>query len=224
MLLHEQMLPSLIKARDKFLKPGGRVYPALGTLFALPFSDPTLFSSTASKVAFWEATDFYGLNLTSLLPQAALDHHCQPVVGYVDPATLLAPQSSACGWTVDFESDPASALTRVELPLSFVVGRTALLHGLALWFDVAFMGSMSRVILSTAPGAEGTHWYQARLLLREPLAVNAGQRVEGSLVCTANDRFSYDCVLRLTLPDSRVGGAPVLRKLAVSLIDQAFTG
>ena len=51
-------------------------------------------------------------------------------------------------------------------------------HGLAAWFDVAFNGSDAVVTLNTGPAHAGTHWYQCRLLLREPIA-GALSRVGG---------------------------------------------
>jgi hypothetical protein len=68
---------------------------------------------------------------------------------------------------------------------------TALMHGFAGWFDLDFCGSTETVHFSTAPECPGTHWYQCRLLFREPLAVNRGQTVTGTgLWC----RASFACV------------------------------
>jgi precorrin-6B methylase 2 len=39
MLIHERMLESYIIARQMFLKPGGRMFPTTGTIFAAPFTD-----------------------------------------------------------------------------------------------------------------------------------------------------------------------------------------
>ena len=62
------------------------------------------------------------------------------------------------------------------LPLQrFSVAKTSLCHGLGCWFDLTFSGSESIVTLSTAPEAPQTHWYQCRLMLETPLAVNATQ-------------------------------------------------
>jgi hypothetical protein len=54
------------------------------------------------------------------------------------------------------------------------------MHGFAGWFDLDFCGSTETVHFSTAPECPGTHWYQCRLLFREPLAVNRGQTVTGT--------------------------------------------
>jgi len=66
------------------------------------------------------------------------------------------------------------------------------MHGLACWFSVDFCGSTSTVVLSTGPQDPGTHWYQCRLLLKTPIAVNATQSVSGNMHFVANTKFSYD--------------------------------
>eukprot|EP00952_Eustigmatos_sp_NYUAD-ZCMA_P003100 13491-Eustigmatos_ZCMA.PRE.1 len=70
------------------------------------------------------------------------------------------------------------------------------MHGLGCWFDIEFRGSTSTVVLSTSPDSPGTHWYQCRLLLPEPIAVNRTQTVSGTLRFDANDSYSYE--LKLT--------------------------
>ena len=39
MLVHERMLESYMIARQRFLKPGGKMFPSTGTIFAAPFTD-----------------------------------------------------------------------------------------------------------------------------------------------------------------------------------------
>ena len=68
----------------------------------------------------------------------------------------------------------------------------AIVHGFGCWFTVDFIGSTSRVVLTTAPDEPGTHWYQCRLLLSTTIAVNATQWISGNLHFVANKKFSYD--------------------------------
>lgn len=73
------------------------------------------------------------------------------------------------------------------------------MHGFGCWFDISFLGSEETVILSTSPEHSGTHWYQCRLLLSEPLAVNRGQFVSGKMEFYANERFSYNIFITTEL-------------------------
>lgn len=62
------------------------------------------------------------------------------------------------------------------IDLEYVINKPTLLHGIASWFDTSFQGSNQEVILSTSPYNNPTHWYQIRLLLPEPIAINKGQK------------------------------------------------
>lgn len=229
-----------------------------------------LYTEQLSKATFWTSKDFYGLDLSSLYDTAVADHFSQPIVGYIDPATLLC--ASTATHKIDFEKDepevrgrgrgagggrgsgvtatgtgggvrrrracaitvlpPCAPLARVQslhemtLPLNFVATRTGVCHGLAAWFDVVFDGSTSRVVLNTGPACPGTHWYQCRLLLKEPIAVNAMQRIGGSLKMVANDRYSYNLTLTMTIIGSEAtmaDGKPISSTVAVSLQDQQYS-
>ena len=91
------------------------------------------------------------------------------------------------------------------------------MHGLAGWFDIDFRGSGATVVLSTSPGSPGTHWYQCRLLLPEPIAVNRGQTVSGVLRFAANDSFSYDLTM-----EARLDGTAIASTSKIYLQDQSY--
>jgi len=44
-------------------------------------------------------------------------------------------------YTVNFQTAQESDLHNIEIPLSFVITQAGTIHGLAFWFDVAFLGS-----------------------------------------------------------------------------------
>lgn len=202
MLVHERMLESYIAARDLFLKPGGLMMPTTGTIYIAPFSDRTLYAEQCAKPTFWSATDFYGLNLSLLQAAARADYFSQPVVGYFDPSILLCPETIT--HVINFQTDTVADLAEIVVPLDFVIAKTELMHGLAAWFDVGFAGKDLPTVLSTGPGSPGTHWYQCRLLLQEPIAVNATQRVKGQLKMVVNDKFSYNLTLTMTLDGTTI--------------------
>jgi histone-arginine methyltransferase CARM1 len=75
-----------------------------------------------------------------------------------------------------------------------------LIYGYAFYFDAIFKGSQQYVTLQTGPTSPPTHWYQTRLLLREPLAVNRGQLVNGYLKMRANREQTFDVYIKVDLP------------------------
>jgi histone-arginine methyltransferase CARM1 len=126
---------------------------------------------------------------------------------------------------IDFEKDEPESLHSIDLPFEFAVSRTAICHGLAVWFDVSFDGSTVKHILSTSPSSPGTHWYQCRLLLKDPIAVNAKQRVVGNLHMAANTRYSYNLTLTMKLGGSEAAttdGSAIESTVHVNLQDQMY--
>jgi histone-arginine methyltransferase CARM1 len=49
MLVHERMLESYMIARQRFLKPGGKMFPTTGTIFAAPFTDASEWLRARSR-------------------------------------------------------------------------------------------------------------------------------------------------------------------------------
>ncbi|KAJ9122945.1 hypothetical protein QFC24_003983 [Naganishia onofrii] len=68
------------------------------------------------------------------------------------------------------------------------------------------------VSLDTGPYANRTHWQQCRLLLSEPLAVNRGQRIVGTIRFRTNSNRSYDLDLNIHVVsgDAKDGEAMII--------------
>ncbi|KAL7296572.1 hypothetical protein TKK_0010003 [Trichogramma kaykai] len=95
----------------------------------------------------------------------------------------------------------------LEINVDFHILESGTCHGLAFWFDVAFIGSMQQVWLSTAPTEPLTHWYQVRCLLENPLFCKSGQLLSGIVNLTANKRQSYDVTIELMLEGTNMGSS-----------------
>lgn len=216
MLVHERMLESYIAARERFLKPGGLMMPTLGSIVLAPFSDAALYKDQTSKAAFWDDKDFYGIDLTVAKDSAVVEYMSQPVVGYFEPRQLVSNQRTV--HTIDFQTVTIEELKNFHIDYSFRIDRTDMLHGIGCWFDLEFNGSEEQITLSTAPGEPGTHWYQVRLLLEEPIGVNKDQSVSGRLNFEANDKFSYYLALTTVLDGTHVKGG----NKRINLHDQMY--
>lgn len=81
LLVHERMLESFVIGRERFLKPNGLMMPTTGSIILCPFTDDTLYKEQAAKAAFWETTNFYGLDFSSIAPQAYNEYFSQAIVG-----------------------------------------------------------------------------------------------------------------------------------------------
>ncbi|KAK9816527.1 hypothetical protein WJX72_001569 [[Myrmecia] bisecta] len=204
LLVNERMLETYLFARNRFLKPGGRMYPQLGRVHVAAFSDEILYQEVASKSSFWAQPNFFGVDITRLHRPATSSYFSQVVVDAIDPALLV----SGCVTKVfDFGTMAEEELYSIRMPLLLQAGSNCMVHGIACWFDVLFDGSTSQRWLSTAPGLPTTHWFQLRCIMHEPLQVAAGGVVHGELHLEAHNRQSYDIRVTLTAPPLLPGAA-----------------
>lgn len=199
MLFNERMLETYLHAK-KWLKPKGKMFPTRGDLHIAPFSDTCLYMEQLNKANFWYQQSFHGVDLSSLREAAVKEYFRQPIVDTFDVRICMAKSQRH---TVDFESATEKDLHCIEVPLHFTLLQSGELHGLAFWFDVAFIGSTQTVWLSTSPTQPLTHWYQVRCLLESPLFVQRGQTLGGRVVLRSNRRQSYDVDLDLELEGAR---------------------
>ncbi|KAJ3108500.1 Histone-arginine methyltransferase carm1 [Phlyctochytrium bullatum] len=194
LLVHERMIESYLYARDNFLKPGGAMVPSAGTIYLSPFSDANVWTQTMAKVRFWEQPNFFGVDFSPLAKSAKEEIFAQPVVGAFDHRLLMAP---SCKHDVDFETISIGDLQDITINIEWICFYTGIMHGIGGWFDINLGGFN----LSTAPNAEKTHWQQVRFLLREPLAVNAFEKVRGWMRLKVNAMRSYDVAVELVVGD-----------------------
>ena len=196
MLFNERMLETYLHAK-KWLKPGGRMFPTLGDLHVAPFSDASLYMEQLNKANFWYQEHFHGVDLSSLRNAAVSEYFRQPVVDTFDVRICTAKSHK---FSVNFETADERDLHRMEIPFVFTMLQSAEVHGLAFWFDVAFLGTNQPVWLSTAPTQPLTHWYQVRCLVDTPVFLHRGQQLTGQVVLQSNKRQSYDVEIELVSP------------------------
>ncbi|KAJ1991691.1 hypothetical protein GGI26_006088 [Coemansia sp. RSA 1358] len=198
LLVHERMLESYIYARDKFLRPGGAMMPSSGTIHLAPLTDATLWNETITKARFWQQRSFYDVDLNPYFATAFDEYFSAPVVGCFSPTSLMGPSAEHL---VDFHTVSMADLKEFVIPIEWEIRYTGVMHGMAGWFDLTFYAQPSAqhpftvaypTLMSTSPYSPATHWQQVRLLLKQPLAVNAGQVIRGSISMRANDERSYD--------------------------------
>jgi len=157
---------ALIDARERWLKPGGRIMPASVATWMAPVEHDDLYA----QVDFW-TKPIAGFDMTCVRQSAAN-------TGYphaFDTADLLAP--AVVGARCDYlASDADMARGRA----SFVVERAGNLHGIAAWFVANLSAS---VTMTNAPdSSQRIYRKNAFLPLERPLAVAMGDVVDVDLV------------------------------------------
>ncbi|KAJ8459618.1 hypothetical protein OPV22_032544 [Ensete ventricosum] len=215
-LLYESMLPSIIFARDKWLKPGGLILPSHASLYMAPVTHADRYRES---IDFWR--DVYGINMSAMLPlakQCAFEEPCIETISGENVLTWPILVKEVDCYTVTIQE-----LESVTAKFSFSSMLRAPLHGFAFWFDVVFNGpanysfnhhlqpplgslvdqqtsSQSKkriksdegIVLSTAPEDAPTHWQQTLLYLYDPIELQQDQKIEGSVTLSQskeNARF-----------------------------------
>ncbi|KAL8162811.1 hypothetical protein V2J09_014300 [Rumex salicifolius] len=205
LLVNERMLESYVIARDRFLVPNGKMFPGVGRIHMAPFCDEYLFVEIANKALFWQQQNYFGVDLNPLHASACEGYFSQPVVDAFDPRLLVAPPISH---VIDFSSVKEEDLYEIDIPLKFTSSVGTRVHGLACWFDVLFNGSTVQRWLTTAPGAQTTHWYQLRCVLTQPIYAMPGQEITGRLHMVAHNSQSYTIYLTMSVKMGSSGSQP----------------
>lgn len=158
-LLMEDMLPVVLYARDRWLKPGGILLPDRARLFLAPLDD----------VAGLSSKHFPALRETI---------SSQMWVSVIDPTRFLAEPS--CILDLDLNTVQEPDVKSYETAFRFSLNEAGTLNGFGLWFDVLFNQTKPLVSLSTAPWLPPTHWAQALWILPVDIDVDHGDEVSGT--------------------------------------------
>lgn len=220
LLVNERMLETYVYAREHLLKPGGKMFPSLGRIYAAAFQDAALHAELVDKAAFWLNPSFYGVNLRSLHAPALEGYFNKVVIDAFDPGLLV---STWAQHPLDFSTITEDALQDITVPLTLACRGGVTLHGIACWFDVLFPGSQQPVWLSTAPGMPVTHWFQLRCVFKTPIHIQAdGTSISGSMRLVAHSRQSYDIHVHLQAPPAAGSSEPQIVRQVFDLKDPHY--
>mmetsp|Transcript_58826 Transcript_58826/g.117705 ORF Transcript_58826/g.117705 Transcript_58826/m.117705 type:complete len:379 (+) Transcript_58826:77-1213(+) len=192
-LLYENMLPSVLAVRDKYLKPGGIMLPSRCRLQMAPLEDDAW---RKSKVDFWQ--DVHGIDMSALVPLATATACEKPQHRVVAASSLLAPPFEVLA--LDLATVKDAELGRFETNLSFEVPAGRRLDGFVAWFECDF--GVAGQLLSTSPSEAPTHWRQTVFSLRQPLDGGGGRTVEGLVTIERHEAYSrgYRVTFELKCP------------------------
>jgi histone-arginine methyltransferase CARM1 len=201
LIFNEKGCEGLFVARDRFLKKGGLIMPDTATLYLAPWCDENMHTKHYTMPDIWKNTNFHGLNLTVLQSRFEKERLRTSITDFADPKVLVAPP---CSKTWDFKTMTLEELDCIPVACEWTPSRTTLIHGVIGWFNVTLGADKHVVNLNTGPLDEWTHWNQGRVTVREPLAVNRGQKLVGEFNMRNNEFMSYDVTLKLSLPGTDV--------------------
>jgi protein arginine N-methyltransferase 1 len=185
-LLYESMLDTVLFARDRYLAPGGLIFPDKATLYVAAIEDADY---KEEKIEWWR--DVYGYDMTVIRDLAMLE----PLVDTVQSSAVI---SDACELiSVDIQTVRKEDLT-FTAPFALKVARSDYCHALVAYFDMFFTHCHKTVHFSTGPHAKYTHWKQTVFYLDEVLCAEAGEELTGELRCRPNAKNHRDLDIELS--------------------------
>jgi protein arginine N-methyltransferase 1 len=147
-LLYETMLNTVLIARDRYLAPGGLLFPDKATMFLSAIEDGQY---REEKIEFWD--NVYGFDM-SCIKQVALR---EPLVDTVDAKAVC---TSACAFReIDLATVRLEDL-QFEVPFKIHALRDDYIHAFLCYFDIEFSACHKPITFSTGPHAKYTHWKQ----------------------------------------------------------------
>jgi predicted RNA methylase len=184
----ENMLSPVVMARDRWLKPGGRMVPARVTAHLAPAEIPDFDEA----IAYWRSSP-HGVD-TSVIATLSTQETYHTQTHLTEDNLLAVPRPMwshdphVC--TLDDADQPFTA------KLEFTAARAGMLSGLVAWFT-AEMGDGRT--LTTEVGAPNTHWGRTLFPLDRPIELAAGTTFEVELHCDpsvpGNCEFYWSCKL-----------------------------
>lgn len=179
-LLYESMLPSVISARDRFMKPTGTMYPSHARMVIAAIEDSKY---RKKKFDFWD--NIYGFNYAPIKDWALLE----PLVETVPEGQIITDDCIMIEFDLNKVTPEELSFTAKFDLWAF---KTEMMHAFVVWFDVFFRGGEKEIELSTSPYSRSTHWSQTIFYLNEPIQIIGDEYVSGTFEMRPNDRNPRD--------------------------------
>merc|ERR1711976_1470 len=179
-LLYESMLDTVIYARDKWLAPGGLIFPDRATMTVMAIEDAEY---KQEKIEFWD--NVYGFDMSCIRRMAM----AEPLVDGVDAEQIV---TSTCQFKeldmTTMVKEDASFMADFEV----VAKANDYFHALVVYFDIFFGASHKPCGFSTHPSMRHTHWKQTVFYLDHALPCCEGERLWGTIATKPNEKNPRD--------------------------------
>ncbi|XP_072978018.1 probable protein arginine N-methyltransferase 1 isoform X1 [Typha angustifolia] len=184
-LLFENMLNTVLYARDKWLVNDGIVLPDKASLYLTAIEDAEY---KEDKIEFWN--DVYGFDMGCIKKQALIE----PLVDTVDQKQIVTNCQLLKMMDIS-KMDPGDA--SFTAPFKLVAERKDYIHAFVAYFDVSFTRCHKLMGFSTGPRSKTTHWKQTVLYLEEVLSICEGEALTGSMTVEQNKKNPRDVDIML---------------------------
>ncbi|CDY14208.1 BnaA08g13390D [Brassica napus] len=185
-LLFENMLDSVLYARNKWLVDGGVVLPDKASLFLTAIEDSEY---KEDKIEFWNSV--YGFDMSCIKKKAMME----PLVDTVDPKQIVTDSKLLKTMNISKMSSGDASFTA---PFKLVAQRNDYIHALVAYFDVSFTMCHKLLGFSTGPKSRATHWKQTVMYLEDVLTICEGETITGSMSVSYNKKNARDVDMKLS--------------------------
>ncbi|MEM9149505.1 MAG: class I SAM-dependent methyltransferase [Cyanobacteria bacterium P01_F01_bin.3] len=173
-LLTEDLLPSLFRARDRFLAPGGKLIPDRAIMEVAPVTAQAYYDENINR---WrDSGQYFKKYGAPALNFGAIREYAANYIYYdrreTFAADLLAPPHTL------MELDMMTATNAgCDSSIEMTVQKSGLCHGWLGWFQMR----LGEKWLTTAGEREKTHWTPVFLPLEAPVELDSGESMQFSL-------------------------------------------
>ncbi|RAL37138.1 hypothetical protein DM860_004060 [Cuscuta australis] len=179
-LLYENMLNTVLYARNKWLVTDGLVLPDKASLYLTAIEDADY---KEDKIEFWNSV--YGFDMRCIRKQAI----AEPLVDIVDSKQIVT--NCQLLKTMDISKMEAGDAS-FTAPFKLVAERDDYIHAFVAYFDVSFTKCHKLTGFSTGPKSRSTHWKQTVLYTEDVLTICQGETVVGDMTVTQNKKNHRD--------------------------------
>jgi len=185
-LLYESMLDTVLLARDKYLKPGGLIFPDTASMYICAIEDQEY---KEEKIGFWD--NVYGFDYSAIKDIALRE----PLV---DTVELKAAVTNPCKFKhIDILTATKEDL-QFEAQFELTATRNDYVHAFLAWFDISFACTHKKVSFSTGPHAKYTHWKQTVFYTPSTITISEGKKIQGRLSCGPNTKNNRDLDIKIS--------------------------
>ncbi|CAN6204254.1 unnamed protein product [Urochloa humidicola] len=184
-LLFENMLNTVLYARDKWLAVDGVVLPDKCSLHLTAIEDAEY---KEDKIEFWN--NVYGFDMSCIKKQAMME----PLVDTVDANQIVT--NCQLLKTMDI-SKMTSGDASFTVPFKLTAERNDYIHALVAYFNVSFTKCHKLMGFSTGPRSKTTHWKQTVLYLEDVITICEGETLTGSMTVSNNKKNPRDIDIKL---------------------------
>lgn len=173
-LLFDSMIPSLIVARDRFLKEDGIILPSESRLIFTGIEDSEYRSE---KIGFWD--NVYGFKFSAMKKVALVE----PLIESCPTRGILA--KDCLFKTFDMKTIKKEDLS-FNAPFELLPDQDNIMHSFVIWFDVFFNCPHKTIRFTTSPYHDETCYYQTICYLNDPIEVHSNVPIKGSISMKPN--------------------------------------